>query len=116
MTTLMFGWEALKSPMTCWNAFCWLGSSPPPRQQNQRIWIGPPGGTVAGPVDGGPTDAEASAEGALLADGVAALLPHALASRAIAANRMPGRDRRACMAPPPDVPLATSAAAGRRWG
>src|SRR2546425_850033 len=53
----MFGCEALKSAMTCLNAFCWLGSSPPPRQQNQRIWKGPPGGTVAGASLTGAADA-----------------------------------------------------------
>src|SRR5713101_8133536 len=92
----MFGCEALKSAMTCLNAFCWLGSSPPPRQQNQRIWKGPPGGTVAGASLTGAADAALGAAD-VTGVGVAVDPPQAVATRAKAATRTPGRNGRAAM-------------------
>src|SRR3954451_12263005 len=65
----MFGWDLLKLVTTFCSALSWLGSSPPPRQQNHLIVTGPPGGTVA-------RAAEADAEG-LPPDG---LSPEALAT------------------------------------
>src|ERR1051325_5109030 len=72
-TTWMFACDALKALMSFAKVFCWLSSSPPPRQQNQVIFTGPPGGTVAGPVGlGAAEDATALGEAATpLGDGVA---------------------------------------------
>src|SRR5258708_39992307 len=101
--SLMFGWEAWKSEMTCLNAVCWLGSSPPLRQQNQRIWTGPPGGTVAGPLLGGGSLTAAAAQGgASEAGGLAAGgPPPGGPRRANAAIKAPGQEGRPGTAPPP---------------
>src|SRR2546426_309664 len=70
-------------------AVCW-GAPPPPMQQNQRISTGPPGGAVAGPVEGGvvatAADALGTTAGAELAgDDV----PHAAKTRATTAMSEP---------------------------
>src|SRR6266550_8474927 len=118
----IFGWDALKSATTLSSTVFCSGASPPPRQQYQRISTGPPGGTVGGPDGDGATDADS--EGWLLgAAGLceAVVPPQALASRANAVNRTPGRDRRWCMAPPPVLAPRLPSAAGdrarraRRW-
>src|SRR5215468_8242458 len=102
----MFGWEALKSEMTCLNAFCWLGSSPPPRQQNHLIVTGPPGGTVAGATLAGwlataacegVVDAAAALAGALGGEVMVVDPPHAPTSSATIATKTPGRNRRDAM-------------------
>src|SRR4051812_24590358 len=100
----MFGCEALKSATTLSSTVFCSGASPPPRQQYQRISTGPPGGTVAGPVDGatdGADDGAPLATATVLGGGVAVVPPHALATRANATIRTPGRNERANMAPPP---------------
>src|SRR6266850_7829612 len=99
----MFELAALKSATTLSSTVFCSGASPPPRQQYQRISTGPPGGTVAGPVDGGTdaTDGGGLLLPGLLADGVTLDPPQALTRMANVAIRTPGRDRRACIAPPP---------------
>src|SRR5215208_5925150 len=95
----MFGCEALKSATTLSSTSFCSGASPPPRQQYQRISTGPPGGTVAGPLD------SAAVLGAVLGavepasggGGGVTALPHAVASRASAITRTPGRNGRASM-------------------
>src|SRR3954453_4033796 len=49
-TILIFGCVASNALATSLNVFCWLSSSPPPRQQNQVTETGPPGGTVGMPL------------------------------------------------------------------
>src|SRR6267154_3438981 len=100
----MFGWLLLNVSTTFFSTAVCSGASPPPMQQNQRIWTGPLGPTVGGPAD---TDGAADAEAASLGAGDAVALadgaldpPQADATTANAANRTPGRDRRACMATP----------------
>jgi hypothetical protein len=68
-------------------------------QQNQRISTGPPGGTVAGPVEAGGADATGGVDGVLTdAGGLEAVEPpQAVAIRANAAIRTPGRNGRAGM-------------------
>src|SRR4029079_9864839 len=105
---LMSGWLASKVLASSWNVFCWLSSSPPPRQQNQ-VRVTGPGGSVAGAVDGVVLGGAAALAGAdPLCDAVTlcegdVLLPQALTRMANVAIRTPGRDRRACIAPPPLV-------------
>src|SRR5258706_4709484 len=86
----MFGCEALNASTTFFSTTVCSGASPPPMQQNQRISTGPPGGTVAGPLEGsvvGPADElGATATGDELAgvDG-----PQAAKTRAMAAMSEP---------------------------
>src|SRR6185436_18702269 len=113
----MLGWLALKSATTLSStAFC-SGASPPPRQQYQRISTGPPGGTVAGPVEGGVTEAGAEAPPPLLAGvGVTLDPPHAVTTMANAANRAPGRERRDAMCCSSSDPMGSSAGGCGRDG
>src|SRR6476469_9063613 len=113
----MFGWLALKSATTLSStAFC-SGASPPPRQQYQRISTGPPGGTVAGPLDGGATDAGADAVPPLLAGvGVTADPPQAVTTSTNAAIRAPGRERRDAMCCSSSDPMGPSAGGCGRDG
>src|SRR5712691_8350918 len=90
----MFACDLLKSSTTFFSTAVCSGASPPPMQQNQRISIGPPGGTVAGPDEGGAVataaaDALGTTAGAELAgdDG-----PHAAKTRATAAMSEPTLD------------------------
>src|SRR3954451_18551044 len=89
----MFGCAALKSETTLSSTVFCSGASPPPRQQYQRISTGPPGGTVAGPVEAG---ALALVAGDVLAAPALALAgadavepPQAVATSAINATRTP---------------------------
>src|SRR5258708_798591 len=111
----MFGWVLLKASTTFFSTAVCSGASPPPMQQNHRIWTGPFGPTVAGPAaTDGATEADAASLGAgdavALADG-ALDPPQADATTAIEAIRTPGRDRRACMAPPSVLRLGPSSGA-----
>src|SRR6266496_577970 len=99
----MFAWLALNFVMRFANVFCWLSSSPPPRQQNHLMVTGPPGGTVAGPVDAGAwvgVGAEvATDDGEGLADP-----PHATTTRPITAAIARLRRNWVISAPPPYRP------------
>src|SRR6266496_1609498 len=99
----MFAWLALNFVMRFANVFCWLSSSPPPRQQNHLMVTGPPGGTVAGPVDAGAwvgVGAEvATDDGEGLADP-----PHATTTRPITAALARLRRNWVISAPPPYRP------------
>src|SRR4051795_5656974 len=95
----MFGCAALKSETTLSSTVFCSGASPPPRQQYQRISTGPPGGTVAGPVEADAGATEAGVDGGAAVDGLRLAFepPQAVASRASAATRTPGRNGRADM-------------------
>src|SRR4051812_14986874 len=112
----MFGWLALKSATTLSSTVFCSGASPPPRQQYQRISTGPPGGTVAGPLDGGATDAGAEAPPLLAGVGVTREPPHAVTTIANAAIRAPGRERRDAMCSSSSDPMGSSAGGCGRDG
>src|SRR4051812_39774459 len=92
----MFGCEALKFLMTLLNVSSW--SSPPPRQQNHLIWMGPPGGTVAGTLGASDAAAEADATAAVDADGLGEVVPppHAASMSDMTASRTVSRARDLC--------------------
>src|SRR3954449_5052270 len=118
----MFGCVASNALATSLKVFCWLSSSPPPRQQNQVTVTGPPGGTVGmtlGAATLGATLA-ATSLGATLAAVLAATdaaggvvdPPQAPTTRAKTASSAAGRDRRDAMCSSSLIRMASSARGG----
>ena len=100
----MSGWVAMKELASSLNVFCWLSSSPPPRQQNQ-LKVTCPGGTVAGATEAGAADdAAALGDDAPLGAGLA-LPPQAVTSTATTARIVVWRPNRFMLTPPPGPPV-----------